>query len=264
MAYETITYEVAGGVATLTLNRPKSLNALNAEMTGELHKAFAEAAGDPDVRCLVITGAGRAFSAGADLTQLEGVYAAGEIPPLGDFLRHRYNPMILPVVRMEKPVVAAVNGFAAGAGASLAFACDFRIASEDAKFFQAFIKVGLIPDSGATFFLPRLVGLAKAIELGTLGDVIDAAEAERLGLVTKVVPADKLAEETSAFAARLAAGPTRAIALTKKALYYGAVHDLESAMDYEADLQGQIALTADHVEGVKAFLEKREPKFEGR
>jgi 2-(1,2-epoxy-1,2-dihydrophenyl)acetyl-CoA isomerase len=264
MAYEAITYEVAGGVATLTLNRPKMLNALDRQMTEELHKALAEAGGDLDVRCLLITGEGKGFSAGADLTQLEDSYRRGEPAPLGDLLRNGYNQVILPIVRMEKPVVAAVNGVAAGAGCSLALACDFRIASDKARFFQAFIKVGLVQDSGASYFLPRLVGFAKAMELALLGDIIDAKEALRIGLVTKVVGHDSLMDEARAFAQQLAAGPTRAFGLSKHALYFGADNDLEKTMDYEADLQAQMALTADHMEGVRAFLEKREAKFEGR
>jgi 2-(1,2-epoxy-1,2-dihydrophenyl)acetyl-CoA isomerase len=264
MAYETVLYGSAGGVATVTLNRPDNLNSLNTALTEELQKVLAEAAGDPDVRCVVITGAGRGFCAGADLAQLEDAYNAGEPPALGDMLRARYHPVIFPIVNMEKPVVASVNGVAAGAGASLALACDFRIASDKAKFFQAFVKVGLVPDSGSTYFLPRLVGIAKATELAMLGDIIDAQEALRIGMVTKVVPADDLVSETRAFAERLASGPTRAYALAKKALRFGAVMDLENSLEYEADLQNQVALTADHLEGVKAFMEKREPKFEGR
>ena len=264
MAYEAITYDVADGVATLTLNRPAMLNALDRQMTEELHKALADAGGDLDVRCLLITGEGKGFSAGADLTQLEDSYRRGEPAPLGDLLRDGYNQVILPIVRMEKPVVAAVNGVAAGAGCSLALACDFRIASDKARFFQAFIKVGLVQDSGASYFLPRLVGFAKAMELALLGDIIDANEALRIGLVTKVVQHDSLMDEARAFAQQLAAGPTRAFGLSKHALYFGADSDLEKTMDYEADLQAQMALTADHMEGVKAFLEKREAKFEGR
>ena len=264
MGYETVLYESGGGVATVTLNRPDALNALNSTLVEELQKALAEAAGDPEVRCVVITGAGRGFCAGADLAQLEDAYKAGEPPALGDMLRARYHPVILPIVSMEKPVVASVNGVAAGAGASLALACDFRIASDKAKFFQAFVKVGLVPDSGSTYFLPRLVGTAKAAELAMLGEIVGAEEALRIGMVTKVVPADDLEKETRAFADRLASGPTRSYALTKKALRFGAVQDLESALEYEADLQNQIALTADHLEGVKAFMEKREPRFEGR
>lgn len=264
MGYETLLYETGDGIATVTLNRPDNLNALNSTLVLELQKVLSEAAGDPEIRCVVITGAGRGFSAGADLAELEDAYKAGEPPALGDMLRARYHPVIEPIVTMEKPVVASVNGVAAGAGASLALACDFRVASDRAKFFQAFVKVGLVPDSGSTYFLPRLVGIAKATELAMLGDSIDAQEALRIGMVTKVVPADDLEKETRAFAERLAAGPTRAYALAKKALRFGAVQDLESALDYEADLQNQVALSADHLEGVKAFIEKREPKFEGR
>jgi 2-(1,2-epoxy-1,2-dihydrophenyl)acetyl-CoA isomerase len=264
VAYEALTYEIAAGVATLTLNRPDALNALNREITDELHRALAEAASDRAVRCLLITGAGRGFSSGADLTQLEDSYRKGEPVALGDMLREGYNRIIIPIVRMEKPVVAAVNGIAAGAGASLALACDFRIASDKARFFQAFIKVGLVQDSGASYFLPRLVGFAKAMELALLGDIINAEDALRIGLVTKVVPQEQLMDEARAFAEKLAAGPTRALGLSKKAMYFGAGHGLEQTMDFEADLQAQMALTADHMEGVKAFLDKREAKFEGR
>ena len=264
MAYETVLYETSGGVATITLNRPDALNALNQTLIEELQHALAAAADDAEIRCVVLTGAGRGFCAGADLAQLEDAYKAGEPPALGDTLRARYHPVVLPIVTMEKPVVAAVNGVAAGAGASIALACDFRIASDKAKFFQAFVKVGLVPDSGSTYFLPRLLGIAKATELAMLGEIVGADEALRIGMVTKVVPADDLEKETKAFADRLASGPTRSYALTKKALRFGAVQDLENTLEYEADLQNQIALTADHLEGVKAFMEKREPRFEGR
>jgi len=264
MTYESITYEVSAGVGLLTLNRAQALNALDRQITDELHTVLAEAGGDPGVRCLLITGAGRGFSAGADLTQLEDSYRKGEPVALGDMLRDGYNRIILPIVHMEKPVVAAVNGVAAGAGASLALACDFRIASDKARFFQAFIKVGLVQDSGASYFLPRLVGMAKAMELAMLGEIIGADEALRLGLVTKVVPHDSLMDEARAFAEQLASGPTRALGLSKRAMYFGADNNLELTMDFEADLQAQMALTADHMEGVKAFLDKREPKFEGR
>ncbi len=264
MGYEAITYEIDAGVATLALNRPDALNALNAQITVELHKALAEAGGDPAVRCLLITGNGRGFSSGADLTQLEDSYRHGEPAPLGDMLREGYHHIILPIVHMEKPVVAAVNGVAAGAGCSMALACDFRIASDKARFFQAFIKVGLVQDSGASYFLPRLVGFAKAMELALLGDIIDANTALRYGLVTKVVPHDSLMDEARSFAQMLASGPTRAFGLSKRALYFGADHELEATMDFEADLQAQMSLTADHMEGVRAFLEKRAATFEGR
>jgi 2-(1,2-epoxy-1,2-dihydrophenyl)acetyl-CoA isomerase len=261
---ESVIYETSDGIATITLNRPEVLNALDGTLADEIAKSVTQANGDPAVRCIVITGAGRAFCAGADLKPIEEFYRRGERAPVGDILRDRYNPMIDPIVNADKPVIAAVNGVAAGAGASLALACDFRIAGDKAKFFQAFIKIGLIPDSGATHFLPRLVGTAKALELAMLGDIIDAAEALRLGLVTKVVPQGSLVEETRAFATRLAAGPTKAYALTRKAVQFGAVNDLRQTLDFEADLQQELAASPDHMEGVIAFLEKRDAKFQGR
>ncbi len=261
---ETVAYEVSEGIATITLNRPEVLNALNGQISEELAKALRESSSDPAARCVVITGAGRAFSAGADLNELEPFYAKGEPPPVADSLRVRYHPVIQGVLDNNKPVIASVNGVAAGAGCSLALACDFRIASDKSSFYQAFIKIGLLPDSGANYFLPRLVGLAKAIELGMLGDKISAEDALRLGLVTKVVPHDALIEETRAFAAQLAAGPTKAYALTRKAMHFGSSHDVELTMDLEADYQQELAATWDHMEGVMAFLQKRTPNFEGR
>jgi 2-(1,2-epoxy-1,2-dihydrophenyl)acetyl-CoA isomerase len=261
---ETVLYDVTNGVATITMNRPEGLNAVNAQLGDELAKAISDAASDRNVRCAVLTGAGRGFCAGADLNQFEEAYQQGIVPPMGEVLKHRYNPLALGLYRMEKPTVAAVNGVAAGMGASLALACDFRIASEHAKFFQAFIKIGVIPDSGATFFLPRLVGIAKAKELAMLGPMVKADEALRIGLVTEVVKADEFPARVKEFAEMLASGPTKAYALTKQALHIGAESELEDALGLEADLQQQIAQTADHMEGVKAFLEKRGPKFQGK
>jgi len=261
---DVLLYDVSGGIATITLNRPDSLNALNGEISLALQKAVADAAGDRGVRCVVITGAGRAFTSGADLSDVDSLSEGGAKPDLGELLRQRYNPVILPIVQMEKPVVASLNGVAAGAGASLALACDFRIASDKARLFQAFIKVGLIPDSGAHYFLTRLVGLAKAAELAMLGEIINADECLRLGLVTKVVPHDDLAAETQAFAEQLAAGPTRAYALTKKALHFATRSDLAAVLDYEADLQSEISTTEDSLEGILAFVQKRPPDFKGR
>ena len=261
---DVLLYDVSGGIATITLNRPDSLNALNEEISLALQKAIADAAGDREVRCVVITGAGRAFTSGADLSDVDSLSEGGAKPDLGELLRQRYNPVILPIVQMEKPVVASLNGVAAGAGASLALACDFRIASDKARLFQAFIKVGLAPDSGAHYFLTRLVGMAKAAELAMLGEIIDAQECLRLGLVTKVVPHDDLEKETRAFAEQLAAGPTRAYGLTKKALHFASRSDIAAVLDYEADLQSEISTTEDSVEGILAFVEKRPPHFKGR
>jgi 2-(1,2-epoxy-1,2-dihydrophenyl)acetyl-CoA isomerase len=230
-----------------------------------LQAAIDQVAGDPAVRCVVLTANGRAFCAGADLADVQPFYERGENPDLGRFLREAYNPLILPLMRMEKPVIAAVNGIAAGAGASLALACDIVIASEDASFFQAFVKVGLIPDSGAHFLLPHLVGYRKALELAMTGDVVSAVEAQRIGLINAVVPADELATRVrKEWAEPFATGPTRAYALMKHAMRFGATNTIEQVLDLEADLQSQISLTADHREGIMAFLEKRAPRFEGR
>ncbi len=261
---ETVTSEVKNAVATITMNRPDVLNAFDVNLASDMTKAVESAASDRDVRCIVITGAGRGFSAGADLGQLENAYRDGDAGPLGDILRERYHPVILGIAQADKPVVAAVNGVAAGMGASLALACDFRIASDKARFFQAFIKIGLIPDSGGTYFLPRIVGVAKAIELAMLGELIDAATALRYGLVTKVVPHDGLAAEAQAFGEQLAAGPSRAYALTRRAISFGANADLEQTLENEALLQAELATSPDHKEGVLAFLEKRAPNFGGR
>jgi 2-(1,2-epoxy-1,2-dihydrophenyl)acetyl-CoA isomerase len=255
-------YDVADGIATLTLNRPDNLNALSEDLSRALQEAIARAASDEAVRCVVITGSGRGFCSGADLGGLD--LKPGERIPVASILRRNYNPIILGITRMPKPVVASINGVAAGAGASLALACDFRIASDKSRMFQAFIKLGLVPDSGAHWFLERLVGHAKAAELALLGDIIDAATCERFGLVTKVVPHDDLEKETRAFAEQLASGPTVAYGLTKKGLLYAAEHDLEKVLDYEADLQDIAAMTEDNIEGVVAFLQKRPPNFKGR
>jgi len=261
---DVVRFEVADGIATLTLNRPDALNALNQELSDALIARLGEAGSDRSVRCVVLTGEGRAFSSGADLAEVERQIAEGGRIDPASILRKRYNPIIMSIVEMEKPVIAAVNGVAAGAGASLALACDMRIASDKARFFQAFVKIGLVPDSGATYLLPRLIGYQKALELALTGDIIDAEAALSLGLVNRVVPHDDLAKETKAWAEPFATGPTRAYALTKKAMRFGATNDVASTLDYEADLQQQAALTADSAEGISAFLQKREATFEGR
>jgi 2-(1,2-epoxy-1,2-dihydrophenyl)acetyl-CoA isomerase len=222
--------------------------------------AFQRAGRDSDVRVVVLTGSGRAFCAGQDLRERLEPGAA----PLEVEVRERYNPLILAMWRLDKPIVGAINGAAAGAGASLAFACDIRIASAEASFVLAFGRVGLIPDSGATWFLPRIVGLAKATELALTSRPLAAEEAERLGLVSAVVSAAELATEARALATRLAAAAPRALALTKQALRGSLETGLEAALDNEAELQGQAGATEDHAEGVQAFIEKRPPRFRGK
>ncbi len=251
--------DAAAGVATLTLNRPDALNALTVPMKAELLAAFRRLEADASVRAVILTGAGRAFCAGQDLRERLEPEAA----PLGVEVRERYNPIIRAMRALPKPIVGAINGVAAGAGASLAMACDIRIASDSATFALAFGRVGLIPDSGATWFLPRLVGVTRAAELALLNEPVSGPDAVRLGLVGRVVPADQLATEASAIAARLAAGAPQAIALTKRALNAAWDSDLDAALELEAELQDKAGRTKDHAEGLAAFLEKRPPRFTG-
>ena len=251
--------ETVDAVTTLTLDRADSLNSLTLGLKNELLQALKSAGRDRAIRAVVITGAGRAFCAGQDLRERMEPDAA----PLAVELRQRYNPIIIAMRRLEKPIVAAVNGVAAGAGASLAFACDIRLAAPEASFILAFGRVGLVPDSGATWFLPRLVGTAKALEIALTTEPLSAADAERFGLVARIVPADGLLAEAQALAERLAAGAPRAIALTKRALNRTWDATLEEQLEYEADLQGLAGASADHAEGVAAFVEKRRPAFTG-
>jgi 2-(1,2-epoxy-1,2-dihydrophenyl)acetyl-CoA isomerase len=259
VAFETILYEKQHGVATLTLNRPQALNAFVPQMNQEVLQALRDGERDAEVRCLMITGAGRAFCAGQDLK--------GRTPEqkgsLGASLREKYNPMIRQIRQMETIVIAAVNGVAAGAGCNLALACDLRVASEEAKFIQSFIRVGLAPDSGGSFILPRLVGLSKALELLLLGDSIDAREAQRIGLVARVFPTDEFAASARLIAERVARAP-RSIGLIKRAVNHANLGNLENALEYEAHLQEIAGRSADYDEGVKAFLEKRTPVFTGK
>ena len=252
--------DVDGPVATITLDRPEALNALTVPVKVALREALERLAVDRAVRAVILTGAGRAFCAGQDLAEREQPDAA----PLDVELRERYNPIILALRAMGQPVIAAVNGVAAGAGASIAFACDLRIAAEDAGFVLAFGRIGLVPDSGATWFLPRLVGQARAAELALVGDPISADEALRIGLVSRVVPNDELLPQARALADRIAAGAPMAVALTKGALERAASIDLETALEGEAKLQGIAGASADHAEGLAAFREKRAPRFTGQ
>ncbi|HEY9870049.1 MAG TPA: enoyl-CoA hydratase-related protein [Candidatus Obscuribacterales bacterium] len=265
MAEENILLiESKGAVRVVTLNRPDKLNSFNDELTFKLQAALKEAEKDSSVRCLIITGAGRGFCAGQDLASRSISFEAGQRPCLGDSIRRRYNPLIIRIRRMEKPIIAAVNGVAAGAGASLAFACDFRIAADSASFIQSFTKVGLIPDSGSTFFLPRMVGITRALELMLTADKLEAREALTLGLVNNVVPQDQVMKAALAFAERLSLGPTKAFGLTKRAVNRAVFPDLEELLDYEASLQEIAGRSDDFEEGVKAFIEKRQPIYSGK
>ena len=258
-AFATLRYEVADAIATITLDRPDALNALTVASKQELLAAFERVAADRSIRAVVLTGAGRAFCSGQDLKERLEPDAA----PLDVELRERYNPIIRAMRALDRPIVGAINGIAAGAGASLAFACDLRMAAESASFLLAFGRVGLIPDSGATWLLPRLVGPAKAAEMALLTEPLTAADAERFGLVIRVVPGDQLMDEARAVAVRLAGLAPRAIALTKRALDDAWNSPFEEALETEAKLQGQAGSTADHAEGIAAFLEKRPPRFTG-
>ena len=258
-ARSPLRYEVADAVATLTLDRPEARNALDAALKRELLGAIRAAGRDGAVRALVLTGAGSAFCAGQDLREASGP----EAPPLSTVLRQTYNPLILAMRRLDKPIVAAVNGVAAGAGLALALACDLRIAADTATFVLAFGRIGLVPDSGTTWFLPRLVGPARAAELALVGDPLTAADAERWGLVNRVVPAAAVLDEAQALAARLAVAAPLAVAMTKRAINRSLDATLEAQLDDEAALQGVAGRSADHREGVAAFLEKRPPRFTG-
>jgi 2-(1,2-epoxy-1,2-dihydrophenyl)acetyl-CoA isomerase len=261
--YETILCEKNRGVMTIALNRPEKLNAFDGRMHEELHDALDKAAADDEIRCVVLRGEGRGFSAGADLKSEDLSRQDGDAPDLGEYLRRTYSQTIKKITVMEKPVVAALHGPVYGAGVGIALACDLRVAAESARFSVAFIKIGLMPDAGVSFFLPRVVGLGRAMEMSMLGDAVDAEEAYRIGLVGRVVADEDLEEETAALASSLAAMPTRALGSTKQALYASFESDLETALEREAVGQTLCGRTADHEEGVAAFFEKREPHFTG-
>ena len=246
-----------GAVLTITLNRPDVLNAFNAEMHRGLGAALKEARGS-DIRAVVLTGAGRGFCVGQDLTEFRE--APGDI---GNRLRENYHPNVLAIRALEKPVIAAVNGAAAGAGLSFACACDLRIAADSAAFIPAFINIGLVPDSGGTYFVSRLVGPARAFEWLTSGRKLTAAEAHAWGLVSEVVEQDALSARAAEVAARFAAMPTRGVGMTKRLLDHALNATLDEQLEREAQLQTAATQTADFREGVAAFLEKRPPQFRG-
>jgi 2-(1,2-epoxy-1,2-dihydrophenyl)acetyl-CoA isomerase len=252
---DTVLLDQHEGVLTLTLNQPNRLNALSGEMLAALLDALRTLERDPAIRCAVLTGAGRGFSSGADLTDVQ---SSGGV---GDMLRGRYNPVIGRLRAVEKPLLAAVNGVAAGAGMSLALACDLRYAAESARFLLAFVNIGLVPDAGSTYFLVRLVGEAKALELAWTGDPVGAQEALALGLVNKVIRDDALLGETQALAARLARGPALAQALIKRGFLRAHELPLERVLEMEAGHQALAARDPDFAEGVAAFKEKRPANF---
>jgi 2-(1,2-epoxy-1,2-dihydrophenyl)acetyl-CoA isomerase len=251
------------GVLVLTLNRPDVLNSFNGPMATELLGALRDAADDDGVRAVLLTGSGRAFCAGQDLSAVVPL-AGRPAPDLGDVVRDQYNPIVHAVRTLEKPIVCAVNGVAAGAGANLAFACDIVVASDEATFIQSFGRVGLIPDSGGTFILPRIVGLQRAAALTMLGERLTADRALEWGLVYQVVPAGVLADASYELAKRLAAMPTRGLGLTKRGFNAAFANDLDAQLALEEALQREAGRTEDYAEGVRAFVEKRTPEFKGR
>ena len=266
MADAPVLYNKHDSIVTLTLNRPDTLNAMNVAMMAEFERLLLDIETDPDVRAVVLTGAGRAFSSGGDQKrdqQTEG-YEKIFDGDLGGTLIERLNRCVLRLQRLPKPVIGCINGVAVGAGCNLALATDLRIASEAARFGEVFTRVGLVPDGGGTYFLPRLVGTAKAMELIMLADIIEAQDALRTGLINWVVPADKLGEETQKLATRLAQGPTMAYGLAKTGLYQGLQMSLEDVLNMEARNQAMASRTQDRAEGVAAFRENRAPRFIGR
>lgn len=259
MAYQFLLYKVENGVATISLNRPEVYNALNDEITFELQDAFKSVGKDDTVRVVVLTGEGKAFCSGQDLKA-----SAGQKRSFLDSLHKRYNPIIRAMRSLPKPIICRLNGVAAGAGCSIALASDMIIASEDATLIEVFINIGLVPDSGSSFFLPRLVGMAKAFELSTMGTRVKAVDAERIGLINKAVPASELDAAVKTFTDYYASAPTKAIGLIKKMLNKAANSSLDEMLDYEAYCQEIAGNTADYREGVTAFNEKRKAAFKGK
>ena len=257
-----ILFDTADGVATITLNRPEVLNSFTRPMARQLREAIERVRDDERLRAIVLTGAGRGFCAGQDLG--EAAPKNGVMPDLGDIVRDSYNPVIRAIRKLEKPVLCAVNGVAAGAGANLAFACDIVFASSSATFIQSFAKIGVIPDSGGTFILPRVVGLHRAAIMTMLADKMSAEQARDWGLVYMVTEGDALLDTAIGTARQLAAQPTRGLGLTKRGFNASLGVDLDAQLDYEEQLQREAGRTEDYAEGVNAFLEKRKPVFKGR
>jgi 2-(1,2-epoxy-1,2-dihydrophenyl)acetyl-CoA isomerase len=262
MIYQTILFDLTGGVARLTFNRPDRLNSFNTTMHAEVREALGRVA-STDARVLVVTGAGRGFCAGQDLGD-RAVAPGGTAVDLGESIEKNYKPLVLALRSLQMPIIAAVNGVAAGAGANIALACDLVIAARSASFVQAFSKLGLVPDSGGTWFLPRLIGNARAIGLTLLGEKLSAEQAAQWGLIWRCVEDAELSTVVDGLATQLAAAPTRGLVRTKQALYEGWGRTLEEQLDIERDYQRELGYTADYAEGVAAFTQKRPPQFTGR
>ena len=262
MTFETITTSVAQGVAVLTLNRPETLNSFNDRMHGEVRAFLQTVRSDGSIRCLVITGAGRGFCAGQDLGD-RTVAGEGEAPDLGASVERNYNPLIKSLMTLEMPVVCAVNGVAAGAGANIALACDIVLAAKSASFVQSFCRIGLVPDSGGTWNLPRVLGLPRARGLALLGDKLPAETAAQWGMIWRCVEDGDLMTETLALAAHLAAQPTRGLAAIKRLLNQSMANNLDEQLELEKEAMRELGRTVDYREGVAAFLEKRKPVFRG-
>lgn len=256
----TLLTHTENGICTLTLNRPEKFNSFNRDMALALQAALDEAHNNDAIRCVILTGSGKAFCAGQDLAEATDPQG----PELEDIVAQHYNPIILRIRQLEKPVIAAVNGVAAGAGANIALACDVVVAGESASFIQAFSKIGLIPDSGGTYFLPRLIGVQRAAALMMTGDKVPASEAAQMGMIYRAVPDAELPEITASLAANLAQMPTVALGLTKRALNKTFQHTLQAQLELEKDMQTKAGTTEDFKEGVNAFLEKRKPVFKGK
>jgi 2-(1,2-epoxy-1,2-dihydrophenyl)acetyl-CoA isomerase len=263
MSYASIVFECRAGVARLTLNRPERLNSFNVQMHEEVRSALTRVKEDSSCRVLILTGAGRGFCAGQDLAE-RAVVPGGAATDLGDSIERRYKPLVLALRSLPMPVIAAVNGVAAGAGANLALACDLVIAARSASFIQSFSKLGLVPDSGGTWFLPRLIGGARAIGVAFLGEKLAAEQAADWGLIWRCVADEEFAGAVDELAQRLAAAPTRALARIKEAIYSSGGRSLEEQLDIERDYQRELGHSGDYAEGVAAFLEKRTPHFTGR
>ncbi len=261
MSYETLLFDQKDGYAVITLNRPDRLNAFTSEMHEELRDAVARIEQDASIRAMILTGAGRGFCAGQDLNERKG---AEEALDLGKTLDTNYNPMVRRLRQLPIPIISAINGIAAGAGANLALAGDLLMAAQSAQFIQAFCRIGLIPDCGGTFFLPRLIGEAKAKALALTGEALSAEQAEQWGLIWKVVPDDALMTEAHQLAAHLATQPTRALASIKQVMQASLQNTLDAQLDLERDVQRELGHSEDFREGVMAFLEKRKPTFSGR